>query len=182
MIRATQKVLLRKELKRITLNIYFILVITFVITDINCFIIGLSAKLYRRVVSKLPNYWVASKKLFDCKVRTVSLGIRFESKTHVCFLINSVMFVKSFLLVVFSPGFHNLSTCIFFYLGFFSRPFMNHRTEWKEKGISLTHDYHFHKHHRHLDISRAITAESLPVHIASSRIGNGNLWFSNASC
>ena len=56
MVRATRKVLLRKELKRITLNIYFILIITFVITTINCFIIRLSAKLYRRVISKLSSY------------------------------------------------------------------------------------------------------------------------------
>ena len=57
MIRATQSVLLRKELKRINLNIYFILIITFLITDINCFIIiGLFAKLYRTVISKLPSY------------------------------------------------------------------------------------------------------------------------------
>ena len=188
MIRATWKVLLRKELKRITLNIYFILIITFVITDISCFIIGLSAKLYRRVIPKLPSYWVASNKLFDCKIRTVSLGIRFETETHVCFLINSVIFVyiltknKISLLVVFSPGFYHLSNCIFFYLGFISRPFTNDRTKWKDKGISLTRDYHFHPHHRNLDTSRVITAESLPLHIASSRIRNGNLWFSSASC
>ena len=56
MIRATRKVLLRKELKRVTLNIYFILIITFVIIDINCFVVGLSAKLYCRVISKLPSY------------------------------------------------------------------------------------------------------------------------------
>ena len=56
MIRATRKVLLRKELKRITLNIHFILIITFVITDIDSFIIGLSAKLCPRVISKLPSY------------------------------------------------------------------------------------------------------------------------------
>ena len=33
----------------------------------------------------------------------------------------------------------------------------------------------------HLDISRAITAESLPLHIASSRVRTGNLWFPSAS-
>ena len=94
MIRATQSVLLRKELKRINLNIYFILIITFLITDINCLIIiGLFAKLYRTVISKLPSYWVASNKLFDCKIRTLSLGIRFEAETHVCFFINSVISV-----------------------------------------------------------------------------------------
>ena len=55
------------------------------------FIIGLSAKLYGTVISKLPSYWAASNKLFDCNIRTVSLGISFEAETHVCFLINSVI-------------------------------------------------------------------------------------------
>ena len=39
----------------------------------------------------------------------------------------------------------------------------------KEEGISLTPHYHFHPLHRHLDISRAITAESSLLHIVSSR-------------
>ena len=39
----------------------------------------------------------------------------------------------------------------------------------KGEGISLTPHYHFHPFHRHLHISRAITAESSPLHIASSR-------------
>ena len=42
--------------------------------------------------------------------------------------------------------------------------------------------YHFGPLHRHLDISRAITAESSPLHIASSRNWTGNLWFPSASC
>ena len=45
----------------------------------------------------------------------------------------------------------------------------------KGEGISLTPHYHFHPLHRHLDISRAITAESSPLHIASSRTRPGNL-------
>ena len=48
-------------------------------------------------------------------------------------------------------------------------------------GISLTPHYHFHRLHRHLDISRAITAESSPLHISSSRTGTWKLWFPNAS-
>ena len=47
----------------------------------------------------------------------------------------------------------------------------------KGKGISLTPRYHFHPLHRHLDIGRAITAESSPLHIASSRARTENLWF-----
>ena len=51
----------------------------------------------------------------------------------------------------------------------------------KGEGISLTPHYHFHPLHRHLDISRVITAESSPLHIASSRTQTGNLWFPSAS-
>ena len=39
--------------------------------------------------------------------------------------------------------------------------------------IPLTPHYHFHPLHRHLDISRAITAENSPLHIASSRTWTG---------
>ena len=71
--------------------------------------------------------------------------------------------------------------CFFFvYLGFLSRTFTNHRTAG-EGGISLTPPYHFHPLHRHLDISRAITAESSPLHIASSRTQTGNSCFPRAS-
>ena len=51
----------------------------------------------------------------------------------------------------------------------------------KGEGIYLTPLYHFHLLHRHLDISRAITAESSPLHIAGSQTQTGNLWFPSAS-
>ena len=51
----------------------------------------------------------------------------------------------------------------------------------KGEAIYLTPLYHFHPLHRHLDISGAITADSLPLHIASSRTRTGNLWFLSAS-
>ena len=47
----------------------------------------------------------------------------------------------------------------------------------KGEGISLTPHYHFQSLHRHLDISRAITTESSPLHIASSRTRTGKLFF-----
>ena len=50
----------------------------------------------------------------------------------------------------------------------------------KGEGISLTPHYHFHLLHRQLDIRRAITAESSPLYIASSRTRPGNLWFPSA--
>ena len=49
------------------------------------------------------------------------------------------------------------------------------------EAIYLTLLYHFHLLHRHLDISREITAESSPLHIASSRTRTGNFWFPSAS-
>ena len=51
----------------------------------------------------------------------------------------------------------------------------------KGEGISLTPHYHFHPSHRHLDISRTITAESSPLHIASSCTLAENLWLTSAS-
>ena len=46
----------------------------------------------------------------------------------------------------------------------------------KGEGIYLTPHYHFHPLYRHLDIRRAITAESSPLRIGSSRTRTGNLW------
>ena len=51
----------------------------------------------------------------------------------------------------------------------------------KGEGIPLTPHYHFDPLHTHLDISRAITAESSPLHIASSWTQTGNFWFLSAS-
>ena len=70
--------------------------------------------------------------------------------------------------------------CFFFYLGFLSQTLTYRRTAGEGGGHLIPH-YHFHPLHRHLDISRAITAESLPLHIASSRTRTGNLWFPSAS-
>ena len=69
----------------------------------------------------------------------------------------------------------------FYHLGFLSRTFTNQGQQGKGEGISLTPDYHFHPLHRHLGISRAISAEISPLHIANSRTRTGNLWFSSES-
>ena len=47
--------------------------------------------------------------------------------------------------------------------------------EGKREATSLTLPCHFHPIHIQLDISRVITAESSPLHIASSRTRNGKL-------
>ena len=51
----------------------------------------------------------------------------------------------------------------------------------KGEGIYLTPLYHFHPLHRHLHISREITAGGSPLHIASSWTRTGNLRFASAS-
>ena len=52
----------------------------------------------------------------------------------------------------------------------------------KGKGIYLTPLNHFHPLHRHLDISRVITAGSSPLHISSSKTRTRNLLSPIASC
>ena len=74
--------------------------------------------------------------------------------------------------------------CLFvFCLGFLSRPFMNHRTAEEGGGhfFNSSLPYHFHPLHRHLDINRAISAESSPLHIGSSWTCTGSPWFPSAS-
>ena len=76
----------------------------------------------------------------------------------------------------------SLKMSFFFHLGFL---FHEHSQitglQGKGEGIPLTPHYHFHPLHRRLDISRAITAESSPLHVASSRTQTSNLWFPSAS-
>ena len=69
---------------------------------------------------------------------------------------------------------HSVGQRITFFFFFSVRVFFHEHSriaglQGKREGISLIANYHFHPLHRHLDISRAITAESSPLHIASSR-------------
>ena len=66
----------------------------------------------------------------------------------------------------------------FFTSWFFSRTSAIQDSRWE--AISLTPLYHLHPLRRHLDICRAITVESSPLHIATSRTRTGNLWFPSA--
>ena len=66
--------------------------------------------------------------------------------------------------------------CIFFSIWIFSHDHSRIAgLQGKGEGISLTSHYHFHPLHRRLDISQVITAESSPLHIASSQTRTGNL-------
>ena len=78
--------------------------------------------------------------------------------------------------------FGNIKLSFFFFFFFFCIWVFCHNHSWitrlqgKGEGISVTPHYHFHPLQRHLDIRRAITAESSPLHIGSSRTRTGNLW------
>ena len=69
---------------------------------------------------------------------------------------------------------------IIIFLSGFSFTNIHESQDWlqeKEEGIFLTPHYHFHPLHRHLDISRAITPEGSPLHIASVRTRTGAFGF-----
>ena len=63
----------------------------------------------------------------------------------------------------------------FCYMGFLSRTFTNHRIAGERGGHFFNSLLPFHSLHRHLDIRRAITVGSSPLHIVSSRTRTGNL-------
>ena len=52
----------------------------------------------------------------------------------------------------------------------------------KGKDVPLIPHYYLHPLHRHLDISRVITAESLPLHIGSRKSRTGKICFPIAMC
>ena len=64
---------------------------------------------------------------------------------------------------------------VFFYLGFPSRTFTNQRTAGEEGGYFFISSIQLPPASQTL--SRGITAESSPLHIASSRTRTGNLWY-----
>ena len=71
---------------------------------------------------------------------------------------------------------------ISFYLGFFHVQSRFTEQQKKQESISLTIFYNFHLLHIYLEISRVITSESLPLHIASTQTRTLILWFLNSSC
>ena len=75
---------------------------------------------------------------------------------------------KAVLLLTFTAYFFSISV-------FFHEYSRLTGQQGKGEGIYLTPLYHFHSLHRHLGISWAITAESSPVYVASSRTRTGNL-------
>ena len=71
---------------------------------------------------------------------------------------------------------------IFFYLGFLSRTFTIHGTVGEGRGYFFKSPLPLLLASQTLlDISWAIAADSLPLHIASSRTQTRNLWFLSAS-
>ena len=68
----------------------------------------------------------------------------------------------------------NLRKYIFYFIVFSIWVFFHKHSRFsreKRRGICLTPLYHFHPLHRHLEISRGITAESSPLHTAGLEPG-----------
>ena len=72
--------------------------------------------------------------------------------------------------------------CFFCFLVYFHKYSQFTGQQRKGESISLTPLYHFHPLHRHLDISRVITAESSPLHIAGRQARTKNHWIPSTNC
>ena len=83
--------------------------------------------------------------------------------------------------LLFIPYINDLHKSFFSIWVFFHNHSRTTGLQGKEESIPLTLHYHFHTLHRHLDITRAITAETSPLHIGSNWTRTGNLWFPSAS-
>ena len=85
-----------------------------------------------------------------------------ERLQHRCFPVNIAKLLRNLFFSIW-VSFHEHSR------------FTEQQGKWD--AISLTPLYHFQTLQKHLDISRLITAESSPLHIASTRTRTGNLCF-----
>ena len=111
------------------------------------------------VFGRLKSRWGILTRKMDLKLETIPVLI------YACFVLHNICE-------------KNNSYIFFFYLGCLSQPFTNHRTAGEGGGHFFNSSLPL---HRHLDISRAITAESSPLYIASSWTQTRNLWFPSAS-
>ena len=83
---------------------------------------------------------------------------------------------------IFENGFGILANRFrFFFLSGFSFTNIHESQDCRGRGHLFNSSLPLPLLHRHLDISRAITAESSPLRISCSRNRTGNLWFPSAS-
>ena len=100
---------------------------------------------------------------------------------HLCIIVLNLIILEQNYMNYLLLLCHFLNVLTFlFYLVFFHEHSRITGLQGKGESISLTPHYHFHPLHKHLDISRVITTESSPLHIANSRSRAGNLWFPSA--
>ena len=118
-------------------------------------------------ISRGVTEWCITEKIFPLNIMTKNLALKLFSQGSIKLYNLSKNEKKN----LFWGNFF-----FFFHLGFLSRTFTNHRTVGEGGGdFFLTPYYYFHPLHRHLDISRAITAENGPPQIASNRTRTENL-------
>ena len=124
---------------------------------------------------KSSSFFYKSSLTFDSIEMKISKNLTLGSKK-----LDIVIFVLDFLgKMLFNDQFF-LNRFLFLF-GFSFTTIHDSQHSRGSGAISLTPLYHFHPIHRHLDISREVTADSSRLHIANSRNRTGNLWFPNAS-
>ena len=115
------------------------------------------SKIRQTIARKL--FTIISLRLFKIWP-TLSFIISIYTSVTTFYIMRTNVFVRKYLTCAIDTGF--FSIWVFFH---------NHswitRLHGKGEGIFLTPHYHFHSLHRHLDITRAITAERSLLHIAA---------------
>ena len=110
------------------------------------------------LLAAASNWYKKTDQIRTSNIRKINSKFTVIQYSYV--VVQNLVVLKSIILIS--------SAHFFFYLGFLLRTFTNHRIAEEGEGISLTPRYHFQPLHRHLDIYRAITAESSSLHIATS--------------
>ena len=122
--------------------------------------------------------WFACCILYQ-KLNSRKQGVSIRNNKDKHKLKNFIFFVTLRLWII------NKFSLVFFILDSFHKHSRFTGEQKKGEAISLISLYHVHPLHRNLDIIQAITAESSPLHIASSQTWIGILrflWFLSASC
>ena len=118
--------------------------------------------------------------LKHCAAWIISVSLQFPV-SFIFSVVFNLSLVMIFAVVICRQSMHFQQNDTFFYLVFLSRTLTIHRTVGEEEGYFFNSSLQLPLTSQTL-ITQAITAESSPLHMASSPIRTGDLWFPSASC
>ena len=118
----------------------------------------------------VPTFWVIETLITICSNLFLNKPLQLRKYNTIQFFLKSLKFGIPMACHVFQE---KITWIFFFYSGFLSRPFTNHRTAGEGCGHFFNSSVPLPP--ASLDISRAITADNSPQHIGSSRTRTGNL-------